>query len=398
MRPRFKKRPRRGVALPTVLFALIIVSVMTAAAVQTGVMAQRSGIAFRQSEVALFAAEAGLRYTTGNWPTASVNGLNPGDSLDLGWSTLPNRATYRVVITRVDNNNLKTYLMVSQGRGPGVNLLGGQRTVVRVVGNAPLFKWGIFTNSGISMSGNAGTDSFNSSDGPYNAAHPDSLGTVATNGSITASGNVNIKGSATAAGSISSGSYYTGTVTSHVTPLPNLATVNCPTSGFSPASEVSGGSYNASTGVLSGSGNATITLSGAQAFYFTSISLSGNAQLVVNTAGGHVDVYVAGQATISGNGASNTTGSAPMLNFSACGNPTSPAAWSFSGNAAATYTVYAPDRAVSMSGNGDLYGAIVAKTFTNSGNGKLHYDEALSNLGGTQLYVLAGSWTELTLY
>lgn len=426
----------------------MIVSVMTAASVQTAALTLRSGVAFRQSQLALYSAEAGLRLATANWP--DVSGLNPGDSIDGGWQALPNHAIYRAVITRVDGGTgMKTYLMVVQGRGVGSHLSGGQRTIVRVVGNAPIYKWGIYTSGGITMSGNAGTDAYNSNNGTY-AQTVDTLnGSVATNGSISASGNVKIKGACTTANTISSGNWCTNTVTQHATPLPTMAMFSCPSS-FTPASEVSGVSYSASNGTLSGSGNSAVILSGATSYYFSSISLSGNSNLTVtsgtltnagsfvtggqytiitvgstnwtaigaasNTAGlaftatgvgsgtgvaatgpaQHVDVYVSGSVSLSGNGVTNVSGAATMLGFSSCGSST--ASWSMSGNGSGAYTVYAPNSALSISGNGDLYGAFIGKTFSNTGNGKLHFDTALENTGGTTLYVLAGSWTELTVY
>jgi hypothetical protein len=390
---RSPRRQRKGIVLITVVVVIVIIGLMAAASVQTSTIAMKSGVSFRQSMLALYSAEAGMRNVTGNWPTANVNALNAGDSLDLGWTTLPNRASYRVVITRVDNGGLKTWLMVAQGRG--TSQIFGQRTIVRMVGNAPLFQWGVFSNSNISLSGNAGSDSYNSANGPYNAATADSMGSIASNGNISASGNTKIKGSASAAGTVTAGSYYTGVVTAHAVPLPTLAAQSCPAS-YTPAANISGGTYNAATGALSGSGNDVITISGTTAASLSSISLSGNAKLTVNTGGGHVDVYVSGGASISGNGAGNTTGKPTDLNFSACGAGN--AAWSFTGNATSTYTVYAPTRAVSVSGNGDLYGAVVASTFSNSGNGQIHYDKSLKTSGGNQLFVLAGSWTELTLY
>src|SRR5579862_3377155 len=119
------KRPRKGIVLVTVIIVVIIIGLMAAASVQTSTIAQRSGVSFRQSVFALYAAEAGLRNVTGNWPTANVATLNPGDSLDLGWTTMANKASYRVVITRVDGGGLKTYLMVAQGRG--TSQISGQR-------------------------------------------------------------------------------------------------------------------------------------------------------------------------------------------------------------------------------------------------------------------------------
>ena len=60
--------------------------------------------------------------------------------------------------------------------------------------------------------------------------------------------------------------------------------------------------------------------------------------------------------------------------------------------------MYAPDRDLKLSGGGDLWGALIGKSFYESGGSKIHFDESLQNTNPNQMSVVAGSWTELTLY
>jgi hypothetical protein len=60
--------------------------------------------------------------------------------------------------------------------------------------------------------------------------------------------------------------------------------------------------------------------------------------------------------------------------------------------------VYAPSHDITISGSGDLYGAIVANSIASSGGSKVHYDEALSNARSTIITIVRGAWTELTQF
>src|SRR6476469_11047857 len=96
---------RRGFVMPTVILAITVMSLIAVAALSTASDERRASRATRESTLAMYAAEAGLRQTYGAWP-AGASALKPGDSLDLGWQSLPNNAAYRPVIHRVDMGGL----------------------------------------------------------------------------------------------------------------------------------------------------------------------------------------------------------------------------------------------------------------------------------------------------
>ena len=144
--------------------------------------------------------------------------------------------------------------------------------------------------------------------------------------------------------------------------------------------------YNVAIGkALSLSGNNTVTIAGNCVFIFanhsgvTTISTSGNARIVVNNNASMV-VYTNGNISLSGNGLVNNN-----LQPSKCliygTNPSSQSA-SFSGNGSGGAVYYMPNGSISLTGNGDFRGAIVANTISASGNGSFHYDLALANIGG----------------
>ena len=356
---------------------------------------RRSERALRESGAVLYADEAGLRSTIGAWPTTALKALKPGDSLSLGWQLLPNEASHRVVIHRVDNGGLQQYAVVVQAKGAGA--LGGRSTLVQMVSAVSVYRWGLFTENGITLTGGSGTDGYDSRNGPYNPFAPDSTGSVATNGSIVMNGGPTIvEGDAAAVGTATGGTV-TGTRTNGAAPFPHMPDLACPTGGYTPSLPKGRGiSYNPVTGVLrvDGRGNVTLKAPPAQ-YYFSQVVLTGGSTLTVDAGGQHVDVYIGKTLDISGGGILNTSAQPTQLGFSACGTPGSSDQWKLTGGSGAYFSVYAPSHPVVVTGGGDLWGAVVSASYTASGGAKLHYDEALAQVPSKLLTVVTGSWAQL---
>lgn len=245
--------------------------------------------------------------------------------------------------------------------------------------------WVIFANSTLRMVGNAGTDGYNSSKSQYNRYAHDSTGNVAAIGPITFTGNALVQGDATSASTITPGPFVTGHEIQYSHALQAFQVKACPAGAYSPASVLSGNkfSYNANTGALSVSGNGSVVLNGAGPFYFSSISLSGNATMQTTNPGSqHVDLYVSDQLSSSGNGITNALQRAGALAIIACGSPSKPSDWSITGNGSSYMTIYAPNHDIHIAGNGDLFGCVVGDDITLDGNAKIHADEALAGACG----------------
>jgi hypothetical protein len=395
-------REQKGFVVPTAIFALVLLGVVAVAALSMSGDEQRSSRAFRESGLAVYSADAGLRHALGTWDTTAVKALNPGDSLVVGggsgWISMPNRASYRVVIYKADSGQLQQFVVVAQGRRP--SQVGGEATVTALVSGVPLFKYGIFTQGDITLSGGSVTDGYNSENGPYNPAAIDSTGSIATNGNISMSGGSTIvNGDAKSAGT-NSGGTVTGTRTGGATPFPAPATIACPTGGYTPS--VPGGagiSYNPATGVLTVSGGKNVTLGvpAAGYYYFSSVTLSGGATLTMSSSA-HVDIYIDNVLNLSGGGIINTSSLPPSLSIWACGNPPSPAGWTLSGGSGAYFSVYAPNHDITVSGSGDIWGAIVGASLNSSGGSAIHYDEGLQQLPSKNLTSVSGSWAQVSAF
>ena len=95
-----------------------------------------------------------------------------------------------------------------------------------------------------------------------------------------------------------------------------------------------------------------------------------------------MDIFLADGLTIGGGGVGNTSGLPTRLGFWACGSPAIPTKWDLSGGSTGYFSLYAPNHLVRVGGSGgQIFGAVVAATFSASSNASFHFDEALLNEG-----------------
>jgi hypothetical protein len=132
--------------------------------------------------------------------------------------------------------------------------------------------------------------------------------------------------------------------------------------------------YNASKGDLTVNANGTATLANGT-YCFHNVSVNGNAILRVN---GPVTINVTGTFTTSGNALQNSTNI--PANLQVVSSYTGNNGVSVSGGSATYLSIYAPGTSVSVSGGGPLFGALVGKTLSVTGNSSVHYDVALPDI------------------
>jgi hypothetical protein len=92
-----------GFAIPVALFVLVVMSMIAMAGIYVARTNLAASLGIRGSARALYAADAGAVLSLATWNYASIGVLTPGDSVDLGWDTLPDGASYRTVVQRVDD-------------------------------------------------------------------------------------------------------------------------------------------------------------------------------------------------------------------------------------------------------------------------------------------------------
>jgi hypothetical protein len=390
---------RKGFVLPMVVFAVAIMSIIVVASLATSSDERRASRAVRESTLAEYAADAGLRQTYGAWPVAAVKALNPGDSLDLGWQALPNSGSagkYRAVIHRVDGGGLQEYDVIVQGRRTGLN--GGISTILGVVGGIPLFSRAVYGGQLVWIQ-NATLDSFDSGVAPYNALTAGNNSDVFSNGTMTLQ-KTTINGDAGAAGAITlnNNPVVTGTTTANApaeTPYDNIPCA-LPTGTYSPVTpELAAVGYTGN-GVLNLASGQTLNLTASQ-YTFRSISMTGTSKLQL-PAGQHVDLQVQDSIYMAGGTIVNTNHKATDLSFTQCGTPTNPAKtnyWGLTGGADAYFSVYAPNNVVYALGNSAFFGAVISSIFYITGSAQFHYDEALARAASPKLAVQKATWSQM---
>lgn len=248
------------------------------------------------------------------------------------------------------------------------------------------FPYAVFSKNNISLTGNAITDSYNSSQAAYSAATATSNGDVATDstsaGAVALSGNVIIKGNASVGPNGNVNTVITTTDSALIT-----GTKSAQASAQNPQVKTT---TISSEGTLSVSGNTIYSLA-AGTHRFSSISVTGNARI---NALGAVIIYVDGAVSIAGNGFTTQANTPTNLLIYVMGNSNV----SLSGNGNFYGAIHAPNSNISNSGNGSIYGAVVGSNYTQTGNGNIHYDQALQNSGSSNTPVHLQTWIEQNTY
>lgn len=255
------------------------------------------------------------------------------------------------------------------------------------------FSKAIISLSGITMSGQSYTNSYDSSLGPYNAQPHTQNGDIATNGAISLSGGAYVNGDANPGTGYPfsgtppvSGSYGTLQAPIVVDPIPP-STVSAARSSNNNGNIIYAPYQNPLNGYdLSVGSQSTITFPGGT-YYFTSISVS--SQSTINVTGPST-IYVDGGAiTISGQGVVNSGSPSNFVLYSTGANIT------LSGQSAFVGAIYAPSATVKLNGQENFYGSIICGANLDSGQAAIHYDLSLSNVTPVFANNRVTSWQEI---
>lgn len=400
----------KGMALITVLITTFLLFALVGAFLSLAMHARILHERHYENMIALGLAEAGVDYAI--WE------IKYGGADFTGWNETPSGSDiYRT--SKPDFSDAAGYeygdinITVDHSAEPNVitaegtfNSLSGpalSRTVRVLVRKHKLFgKYGVLTVERITMTGNAGTDSYDSSKGDYGASYDGKIN-IAQNGSILTNGTgdpaTSLTGNATVKGDADTGpegtiaktgnASITGTESHNAdeemppAELPQLSWVYCGPLSLSGNNSLTRTTNNYQYDSINLSGNSKLTLSGEINIYVTGgIQTSGNSQIIIEPSS-KVSAYFDGNVSVSGNGVWNKTQDPSELSF--FGRPTSTSV-SLSGNSDFYGTVYAPSADLNISGNGCIYGAVGGDTLTLTGNAKVHSDEQLKNDGPAMGY------------
>jgi hypothetical protein len=415
-----RARRRQGSILVITLFTGLTIGIVLASFLT--LVASRYKLTARSMSwnVAMPVAEAGVEEaltklntsfkspSSNGWTAATIG----GQTVYTKSRTLPDGSYYNVAIYNATTNNPTIY---SSGFAPSP-LSSGQfisRLVrVNLTNITTAFFRAIATTGPITLNGSTSVDSFHSDKGGYNTATNRSAnGGLATTsrapGAINI-GNADIYGTVVTGpgGSVAMGP--NGSVGNlawiasrdGIQPGAFSDTMNASFPANSPpagpfltpiaiAGVMTLGNNQYQLASFSDGVNLTpIVVTGRATLYVTgNVNLFNFSQIVINP-GAQLTLVVGGNITLSGGGVVNGMGLAQ--NFSIIGLPTCTSI-NYSGNAAFTGTINAPQADFTMTGNTDCYGAVIVKSANLTGTASFHYDESLKDT----FLLLVNRWQEL---
>jgi hypothetical protein len=410
----------RGSAIVTVLVLAAVTAVISAGflyrALHEANLATRShyqtvalNLAEAGIEEGLHAANSSMLDAAHGWTLASGSSTDYVKTITSGFDF--QQATGSVHV-RVDGSTSETPTITAAA----VLTIANQPKVVkqlRVGLAAPgrLFANSIVSKDRVRFTGSADIDSYDSTLGAYSrATNRSDRATVATLGTVQVSGSAEIYGYVATAGSTPSvgggGRIYGATSPSSPLVDPSRVrsdfTVNLVDATAPTGSAYSLGSYSLSSSTvslprvgdvagangrylytctaLSLSGSGRIKVMGPVDVVVTgAVSIGGSASIAVGGTGAvnpSFNLYAPGTIDLGGLGIANDTNLA--INVSIWGTKPSGSTQSISvrGSTAFNATIYAPNGDVSISGGSVIYGAVIARSVTLTG--EFHYDVRLA--------------------
>jgi Tfp pilus assembly protein PilX len=111
----------------------------------------------------------------------------------------------------------------------------------------------------------------------------------------------------------------------------------------------------------------------------TAISMSGTSSIII-PAGSRLTLYTEGDVRIAGQGLANDNVQPATFKLWGTNATTTGQSISLVGNGTLRAVVYSPNGDVTLNGNGDMMGSVVARNITLVGNAAFHYDASLDAL------------------
>jgi len=221
------------------------------------------------------------------------------------------------------------------------------------------------------------------------SGYASSLGSVESNGDVSAQGSGAIYGNATPGPA----KKFTGNFTVSGTTAPAKTSIAVPAYEYTPVGTAKG-SYSGSATLTAGTYRYTsfsmkatdaLTLQGDVTIYVDgSIELAGQASIKLASGAKLSLNQGSGTLSIAGGGVVNASQKPANLQI----NTATSSAVKVEGTSAFYGTVLAPDAPFTRDGTADFFGAIVAKSATLVGTGWMHYDSSLAG-GGAPTFKVA---------
>jgi hypothetical protein len=282
-----------------------------------------------------------------------------------GWITLDSKLKTRFRATITQKPGTTTLIVTVRGGSATNTMTRGVRMEYK-----PSFRSHVLIGlNGVSMSGSAYTDSYNSSKGAYSAATAGKNGNIASNGSITLSNTAKVNGDARPGPLNAVALLDSASVTG--IKLPMSSAISYP-SVVLPAGITNLGDVTMSSGTQNVAGGT---------YLIRNLNLSGTATINWQ---GPVTLYIQNSYTVKDRVVINTYQNKPANRVIYFLPTCTTASWT--GTNSCVGDLYAPDTNFTVSGSVQKFGRIIAKSINNSSTGGMHADDALPQPGGMSSY------------
>jgi len=396
----------KGFVLPVSLMFLAIIALLGATAVKTTTTDLKIAINYKNSVEAFYLAEAGINHAQGflKQNISDWNNYTAAQTLPISPTTL-STGNYTITIEDPDqtsgNNWRKIVATATTSTGASAKI----EVFLNPQSFFP-FSYAAFGDEWVNISGNnAYTDSYDSSVEPWTREGKMQNGDVGTNSIdvgdldvgngiiygdaiVGAGGDPNIVISYNPHGNI------TGSETALSEPVLMPSVTD---SGLETSVGILSGSHTISTDTrvdsISLASKSKITINGDVVLYVDgNIHISGKAKIDIPV-GSSLTIYASETIHMAGQGIVNQNNKPENLIIYGTDDCKKV---HFSGQADFYGAIYAPEAEFDSSGQSDIYGSIICNTVDISGQGGIHYDENLNNLGsGTVSDFNVMSWKNL---
>lgn len=397
-----RTRPRQGAMIPLVGILLVVLIGFTALAVDFAIIVE----AQTQLQIAASSAAAGgvldlpdtsaatqsaIQLAESNMPSQIHGQILVASDIEFGFWDSSARA-FSPEVTPLNAVRVTTRRAESNGNPLAWNfarvfgLSSNDYSASAVAALLPPLRGALVSQSRTTVTGNSYIDSYRTSDGPYR------LETAGDNGDIVSSGNISVGGSVTLKGDVVAESVNVGTgpdisgdiITSSRTvefPAIDLSDIESDNDNDTlPLIMQENRSYSPLDDQRNFSLNGGIAYSIPPGdFYFNDLTLSGQSSLLIS---GTTRIYLTGNLSTSGGDLINSTQDPANLRIFMTGGTVKL-------NASVDWYgfLYAPNSEISLSGNADLFGAIVGDVISGTGNLDLHFDEDLNAVFASEFQI-----------
>ena len=392
----------KGIALVTILVLLMLLSLIGSTALFSSNTGKKISANYRYAADALQNADAGIADAARQLLNKTIVGNG-----ETGWNQSGSTTGFTngftvSYVTRTDNTGNKTiaydstgkpyYQIDAVGYSSGANGVERRiKAVIQLKHSGSTFDSGIFADDWVALKGQGYVDSFDSTAGAWTGEGVRRNGHVGTNargsGVIDLMGQPDIYGNAI----VGPGGAPTDVTTSGQAEVHGEKTVASEKKDMTPKQDpgngipltlsgtmtIPGGEYRVSNIQLSGQN--TITINGNVTLYVDgNFKTAGQSKLKIND-GASLTLYVNGNIDMAGQGIVNMNQKAEKVivyGTESCQDV------KLAGQSVLYAAIYAPKAAATFTGQADIFGSVITKNITVTGQGSIHYDEALRNQGG----------------